>query len=452
VIDPLLFFFSILLFLGLPLSFYFIAKYKQNMAFFSLIILWPLFEFLEARYTALPNFVTEIGTALGSSPFLGLARWGGLTGLTIFCVIINLAFFWLFKEILKKENKNKTIILILASLSLVVLFLGLAISKILLKQNSQDYQALSHNRKVALVSDNGQLDEIFKKEKLNNYQLRKASMAFGEALTGRLKELKISSDFDLVVLPEALMDVNYDETEDQEALSKFKVENDGILIETYRSLAIGLKVDLIANVFSRQEGKLYNTLLFFNARGEMTDIFNKETLTITGEYWPFGRWRPFYFNWLLNSNLNKEYYREREDAIFNPANNLSRGESKIVSLGGMNLAPAICLEIHYPAKIKKRVNMGADVIINTSSSVWINTGLKKYLALTDNLKKIEAVWLKKPILSTGRRENATIITPDGKEAGIIFNAFDSKNSTFITEVKFYDFSNLTKVNFSSMLY
>ena len=436
LIEPILFFSSILIFLGLPLSFYLIAKYSRRLALASLIILWPVFEFLEARYTALPNFIVEIGNALGSSPFLGLARWGGLAGLTVFCIGINLLLFFLVREILKKEDKNKKNIIILTSLVFVILFSGLVISKIFLKQNHREYEALAGSKRVALVTDDGRLDEIFKKKELDEKKLEIEIIKAGEMILKKLKELKTDSDFSLVILPEGLFDVIYDKTIDREAKDNFKIDNDGILIKAYRNMAINLEVDLVANVISRQDGRPYNTLLFFDSQGKLVDVFNKEKLTITGEYWPFGQWRPFYFNSLLDPKKNKEYYRDKENAVFNPANNLYRGESKIISLEDINLAPAICLEIHYPGLVKKRVEMGADMIINISSSIWINNGLEKYLALTDNLKKIEAVWLKKPILSTGRKENAVIITPDGKEAGILFDAFSSQNGVFIAEVRF----------------
>ena len=310
------------------------------------------------------------------------------------------------------------------------------ISKIFLKQNHREYEALAGSKRVALVTDDGRLDEIFKKKELDEKKLEIEIIKAGEMILKKLKELKTDSDFSLVILPEGLFDVIYDKTIDREAKDNFKIDNDGILIKAYRNMAINLEVDLVANVISRQDGRPYNTLLFFDSQGKLVDVFNKEKLTITGEYWPFGQWRPFYFNSLLDPKKNKEYYRDKENAVFNPANNLYRGESKIISLEDINLAPAICLEIHYPGLVKKRVEMGADMIINISSSIWINNGLEKYLALTDNLKKIEAVWLKKPILSTGRKENAGIITPDGKEAGILFDAFSSQNGVFIAEVRF----------------
>jgi phosphoribosylaminoimidazole-succinocarboxamide synthase len=63
-------------------------------------------------------------------------------------------------------------------------------------------------------------------------------------------------------------------------------------------------------------------------------------------------------------------------------------------------------------------------------------GLKNYLYLTDNLRKIEAVWLKIPILINGRYEKAGIITPDGKIEVVNFESAAKNYGLFTGEIKY----------------
>ena len=57
--------------------------------------------------------------------------------------------------------------------------------------------------------------------------------------------------------------------------------------------------------------------------------------------------------------------------------------------------------------------MGADFISFNSNNKWIKQGIGQYLRLTNNLRKIEAVWLNKPILINGIMDYAGVILPDG---------------------------------------
>ena len=98
VIDPILYFLSILIFLGLPISFYLIRRYwSSELAAPLLPILWIFWDYIEAQYAALPMTITMAGNALGNSPFLGLAKFDGIIGLTLFVALVNIfiTFGWL---------------------------------------------------------------------------------------------------------------------------------------------------------------------------------------------------------------------------------------------------------------------------------------------------------------------------------------------------------------------
>jgi len=417
IFDPIMFFASALIFLGLPLSFYFIGKLKKELTFPSLLALWPLWEQLEARYTALPSFITVIGNVLGQSPFLGLVSFGGLMTLTVFAILINLLIFGAFYY---WRNKKRSAILIAGLFC--VLLLGWQASRFFLEENKNSYFSRQNIKKIALISDNGYLDKIFKNQNLNSIQL---TQAINGALDPILVDIK-DKEIDVVVLPEAMIDVDFDESIDKEAFLRFKIANNGILIAKYGELAAKLDKSLVAGITSIQEGKRFNTLLFFDGQGELVNIFNKKFLTMTGEYWPFGDWRPFYFNWLLKLG-SKEMERYKNYAIFDQSKSFSSGETKSIRLGDLIIASAICLEIHYPIEIKKRLGTEGNLILNTSSNMWVSAGSKQYLDLTNNLRRIESVWLKTPITVNGRREPPGLITPDGKT---ISSDFETKNKNY----------------------
>ncbi len=432
VFDPIMFFTSALIFLGLPLSFYLIGKLRKELAFLSLLILWPFWDQLEAYYTALPGFIMVVGNALGQSPFLGLASFGGLTTLTVFAIFVNLAVFFGFYYWKWKPDKRR---FIFASTGLVLfLLLGWQSSQFLLKENKENYFSRQNAKRIALVSDNGYFDEIFTNKNFNSQQL---TVAMDWALGLVLNDLK-NKEFDIAILPEAMIDVDFDKSVNEEAFLKFKIANSGILISKYGELAAKLNRSLVAGITSVQEGKRYNTLLFFDGNGELVDIFNKKFLTMTGEYWPFGDWRPFYFDWglkLISKSDPQIAERYRNYAVFNPSKNFSPGETKSVQLGDLVIAPAICLEIHYPNEIKKRLGTDGNMILNTSSNMWVSVGLKQYLNLTNNLRRIESVWLKTPITVNGRQESPALITPDGKTISSDFETNGKNYNIFIVDVR-----------------
>jgi len=431
IFDPLMFIASALIFLGLPLSFYFINKINKELAFASLLIFWPFFDYLEAYYTALPNFVMVVGNALGQSPFLGLASFGGLTALTVFAIFINLLIFFGF--FYKKFNKKRLIfsVIILA----VILLLSWWISNFLLNKNKNEYFSRQDTKKVALISDDGYLDNIFKRKNFDLFQLRRDI----DLVVNNLSNDLSGKEFDIAILPEAMIDIDFDNSVDQEAFSKFKIANNGILISEYRKLAINIGKYLIANITSIQGGKKYNTLLFFDKNGEIVDIFNKKFLTISGEYWPFGDWRPFYFDSGLKqiSKSNPQIAeRYKGYAVFNRNNNFSRGETKSVKIGDLVFAPAICLEIHYPGEIKRRVEMQSSAILNTSSNMWLYTNLDHYLHLANNLRRILSIWLKAPIIVNGRKEPPALITSDGEIISSNFKTVNKNYNVFIVEINY----------------
>jgi hypothetical protein len=96
----------------------------------------------------------------------------------------------------------------------------------------------------------------------------------------------------------------------------------------------------------------------------------------------------------------------------------------------------ICNEIHYPTDLKKYKENGAQFIINQASNRWIDIGLNHYLYLTENLKKIESVWLSVPTISSGVDDHAGIILPDGRKQMIGYEKGDKNYGIFFGEIRY----------------
>lgn len=413
-LEPITWISSSLIFIGLPISFFifrkainfFFAKYLADFSIrqsaigyyaplFSLPFFWILFDYLEAQYSFLPTYLITAGNIFGSSPFAGLAGIGGLVFLTFFVAVINaiVANFILKFKTLKPKN--------LLYYSLAVFFIILAawqISSYQIRKNSADYNNRKNSLKIAAVSVNDRFN-------------------FGEIES--LKNELAGKKIDLTVFPEDMLDDDYGLTS----------------LNLYQKLAERLDIHLIAAFNTRQSGRKYVSAILFNEKGDVAGVYNKNRLTFVGEYWPFGNWRPALYDWLKEKNPKTGKY-----AVFNPQDPPLRGDKKILSLNRqeniVNFASLICLEIQYPDDLKEYKKMGAKFIINPASNRWIDLGTKHFLYLTNNLRKIESVWLKMPIISGGVKDFAGVITPDGKIDIVDYENGDKNYGIFFGEIKY----------------
>ena len=80
--------------------------------------------------------------------------------------------------------------------------------------------------------------------------------------------------------------------------------------------------------------------------------------------------------------------------------------------------------------------MGAKFIINPTSNRWLDLGTKHFLYLADNLKKIESVWLKIPIISSGVKDYAGVILPNGKTYLVNYESDSQNYNVFIGKIKY----------------
>ena len=374
-LEPIFWISSLLIFCGLAPTVFLIKKFKMpSWAFFTaLTAIWTIWDLLEANFSLLPTYTITLGNTLGSSPFAGLASIGGLTTLILFAAATNS----LISIAITTKNQSKKSI----AITLIILFIifadALAISKFLLQKNAGDYAKLENSLKIIAVS----ADDKFNINDFNN-----------------LKRIFKNRNADLIILPEDLL-------------------NGSVEADFYGNFANELKISTATTLTVQTQGGRRNSTLLFNQDGEIYDFRDKNRLTFIGEYWPFGDWRPAIFERLREKNPQYDDY-----VIFNPQNPYLKGEKKIFSLKAkngdvINFASLICLEAHFPADLKKYKTMGAKFIINPSSNRWLGgIGKNHFLYLINNLKKINSVWLKIPIVSSGVDDIAGITTPDGKTA------------------------------------
>lgn len=424
--DPFFFLDSVGIFTGLALSIYvlnlfldkkFEERTRQVAVLICLPFSWILWDYLASQFSFLPTYDISLGNALGASPFVGLARFGGIIPLTFYAALINAILLILILEIRKKVKDGKKYFKALSGFawklvaSLVMLILlGLAISQYEVHQNYISYGNLQRLVKVAVVSSEASFD--------------KSVVALGpdapvdsihQLLSPIKKDLSVRR-FDLIVFPENMITEELNSV-DNEAEQDFGILNQGNLVEAYRELAIELKTPILATFTTLESKGRYKTNLLFVNDGSIKDISHKSRLTFISEYWPFGSWHPFYFDWI--ARLDPEVIRE--SPIWDASYEYKTGEEKTLSFNDLRFAPLICVEAHYPYDFPALKSTGAQFFIHTSNNEWVRYGLSQYLYLSDNLRKIESVWLNVPIIINGRYEKAGIILSDGEIQAVDFN-------------------------------
>lgn len=447
VLEPYLFISSALLFCGLPICFFFLRKIlsrltKERMEvvlLLSLPILWTFWEAVIANFSFVPSFVMMTGNILGSSGYLGLSVFGGMIGLTFFAVLINsVATFFVItshnhlpqkiKYIFRAEGKSgfRTNLLIPGTLSLLLIG-GWGLSEFELRKNAVNYQNLPHRLSVVAVSTNKRMTRD-----ITLWGKNATPQIISDTLKPIIDELK-GKKIDIVLVGQSMIEEEWG-SEDEQAKSKFGVENQGVLIQAYRDFALEIDSNVAATFSDIQGGKRFKTTFLFGKSGEIIDLYNKSKLTIGSETWPFGNWRPFYYDLALRLSP----LQDPELAIFDRKYEYSKGEKKILNLENAPFASLICLEIYDPYEVKNFKELGAAFISHTTNNEWIELEWvrNKYFAMTNNLRKIEAVWLKKTIVVSGLEERAGIITPDGQAQFVNYESPGKNFGIFWGEIRY----------------
>ncbi|MBI5079671.1 apolipoprotein N-acyltransferase, partial [Candidatus Wolfebacteria bacterium] len=415
ILEPLIYLWLAMIFLILPLAVIVFKKFITRNHLLLVIMIsfgYAIVDYLAVKYSLIPAFIVYVGNSLGDSPFLGLAKYGGLLGLGFFITLINGVFAFIYLEYFNSRHRliykdKKSVVIFFCLVFLVVS--GFFVSRMTLRKAAEEYFSKQRFFNVAIISVARDFDREFyhSPSVLSLAQLNLAKRIMTKKFNV-LEEHLQGKDFDIIVFPEALFDSEIYNNADAKALTDFNISNNGILIAEFSNLANRLKTPVMANLITVRDEKRYNTALVFNRNGEIEGLYDKNILAFGGEYWPFGNWRPFYYN-SYRSRLPKNL------PVFNQKYNYTPGSTdKIFELSnGARFGVLICLESHIPDRIKSLDRAGADFFVNSSSNNWIKLGLENYLALSMNLRRIMAVSAGKPLIISGRQDYAGVILPDG---------------------------------------
>jgi apolipoprotein N-acyltransferase len=104
-----------------------------------------------------------------------------------------------------------------------------------------------------------------------------------------------------------------------------------------------------------EEGKykLYNRAYLFNPQGNLVDVYEKEHLVPFGEYVPLKYFFPFLQKIVVGAS------------DFAPGEHTDPLQANHLALGSL-----ICYEVIFPQVVKKRVDHGANVLVNLSNDTW----------------------------------------------------------------------------------
>lgn len=424
--DPLLVTDGIFIWMGLPLAVFFLQKSRERISIapfpFFLVAggLVLLFASLIARFSSLPSYILLFGIPLGTTSFAGLASWGGVTGLSAFVVLTNVLLAFSFRSFLQKKastflpSSRAAHFFIPAGAAVLLIAAGFFAGKTLLAYATQGERTLpvgvigvgrGFDKEAPAFDTGGQAP---------TEEETTAARAYISSLLVPLRAYVAAGAYDLVVLPEHMIDMKLPGNAYGPARAAFGITNAGILLEAYAAFAKERRVNLLVNLAAIDAaGEKFNTSLLIAPEGTFQGMYQKRYLAIGGEYWPFGKWVPLW----LKRNPNEAAREGGEFFITeSPTGQYARGKDPLAPLylqSGVPFGTPICLEGHLPYVQRKFKEMGVKFLAHQSSNVWLGDPNDTYNALTDRLRRLEAIATGLFILVSERNGPAGIVSPDG---------------------------------------
>jgi apolipoprotein N-acyltransferase len=373
-----------------------------------------IFERLQAHASLLPLVAMTSGCSLGNSPFVGLARFGGEAGLSVFVVLVNaiLAAAWLdatqrhSRRIAPEGRRTSAAWIVIAAL----VASGWLLSVRCLARNRAAYERRPNRLRVAAVSVSAEFAKETRAKHVEDYETSAAAV---EAIAGYVHtlehDLRRVGRPDLVIFPEDMIDLEFWGMRDDEAFQRLTITNAGPVIRLYRTVAQHLQSPLLFVLTTREQGGRFNSALLLDDDGRLNGMYHKRHLAFAMESWPLGDFHPFYFDWVMDEDARYE------SPVYNPEYRYRAGYASVIFRlpEGFAFGTPICIEAHHPNLLQDMVRRGARALIHTSSNMSLSRGLRTYMEGTMNLRRIEAVWLETPIVFCGRRDDAGMVLPDG---------------------------------------
>lgn len=194
---------------------------------------------------------------------------------------------------------------------------------------------------------------------------------------------------DIVVWPETAMPLYY--------------QDGGPLAESVRATVDALNTPFMMGspAYSSPQGKnqpkfvLHNRAYLLDEKGQTLSWYDKEHLVPFGEYVPLGQWLPFV------TKLVQGDYEFRPGANYAP-----------LRTGKLSLGTLICYEAIFPELAQKRVEQGANVLVNISNDAWFghSSAPRQHL----HLAILRAVEQNRSILRATNTGVTTFIAPTGR--------------------------------------
>lgn len=390
---------SLLIFCGLPLSVYAAQALHRKVRssdiptgvlLAALPFLWTAWDTVTAWYSPLPTAIISAGNALGSSPFVGLAIFGGVAGLTFFVAAVNAAAAAAILHFRGPQERRVASSGRLFAGIAAFLAAAAALSGILLSQRGAAYEERTTRLTVTALS-------VTKYPTFSQHLLMQRAIRQTPA--------------DLVVLPEVFFDaLEYADYRSEAKMSAAIAP----LLPSDSAVGIG-----IFNFRPDGGDSRYETAVLADSGG-VQGVHHKSRPVFIGEYWPFGSWHPAFYDWLRSKNPRYGSY-----AMFNRQNAYVPGEMNTITatLGGATttLAVLVCSEMYYPRDVSWYRTQGAQLLVNSTSNRWLGRGKDQFLFLTHNLRRIEAVETNLPIVVSGFEDVAGVFTPDGREQTVQYS-------------------------------
>ncbi|MDP3958141.1 MAG: nitrilase-related carbon-nitrogen hydrolase [bacterium] len=418
--DPLLAADGIFIWMGLPVAIFFLKKSRiPPFSFFLaaggfvLFFIWAV-----ARFSSLPSYMALFGIPLGTTPFAGLASWGGVVGLSAFVVCANVLLAFSFHAFLRKKASLFPLPLarsfVSAGAAVLLIGAGFFAGKALLAHSAQGQAALS----VGIVG----VGKDFDREapafdtggRMPTEEEKGDARAYIASLLVPLRASLAAGTYDLVVLPEHMIDIKFPGSAYGQARETFGITNAGVLLEAYAGLAKEYRAHVLVNFAAIDEaGKKFNASLLITPEGEFRGMYQKRHLALGGEYWPFGTWVP------VRTKQNLDEIARNGGAFFiteSPTGQYARGEGPLAPLylaNGVPFGTPICLEGHVPYVQRAFKEAGARFLTHQSSNKWLGDPNDIYDALTDRLRRLEAIATGLPIMVSEKNGPAGIVYPDG---------------------------------------
>lgn len=301
---------------------------------------WVFFEYFRTLSDlSLPW--TFSGYALTSLlPIAQLASICGVYGLSFIVIIGNCLVFELLQSFRSNENLKKSFYRTIVFITFLLLVSAWGMHRI------QRYGDCKRNLRVSLIQNN--IDQ-------SNWKGR-VSLDTAMAVTEKMVEEAVGQEPDLILFPESGI---YCYLERQRRRK----------IQVLRwSLAFEIPMILGTLHFEQEKENPYYNYKVFNAVFYLAPAQDTFDRYFKIKLLPFSEALPFegYFPILSRVNLGEsDFHRGNEAVVFNIQDSI-------------HAAPFLCYEIIFPKFVRKRVNAGANLLVNLTNDGWFGKSTGSY--------------------------------------------------------------------------